>query len=193
MDTSQIFCLLFCFVSFVIIPLYKLSKSKQIRNDSLLEDESNTDILYSAANFIDRGDYIELKIPLGRIKMIQKRAKRYVKISKAAEYAANLNLGGFSNWVVPTQTELLEIRKIKELSGMMGFLDYSGGLGGDDWHCSSSRIGDKFVIVDLISGRTYTTGVSWSSAFPLRCVRYTDPKIDTVEYEIDQYGNIVIK
>lgn len=187
MNISTFLCLLFCIFSFVIIPLYKLRKSKKIREDNLIGN-NNADVLYSAANFIDRGDYVELKIPLGRIKMIQKSAKRVLKFAKAEEYAQDLSLGGFSDWVLPTQEELYEVFKIKDLAGIMSYSDYTNA---QDYHWSSSRSGDKFVAVDLLSGRTMTTG-SWSG-FALRCVRYYNPKNDVTEYEIDKYGNIKIR
>ncbi|MBR6244576.1 DUF1566 domain-containing protein [bacterium] len=84
-----------------------------------------------ASNFIDRGDYIELVRPIGTIRMIQKgMAQNAMNWHEAMDYAKNLNLGGFTDWHVPTIEELKAIYKIQKICG----IDKSD----DAWFWSSS-------------------------------------------------------
>ena len=82
-------------------------------------------------NFIDRGDYIELVKPIGTIRMIQKgNAETPMNWHDAMDYAKNLNLGGFTDWHIPTLEELKEIYKIQKICG----IEQSD----DSWFWSSS-------------------------------------------------------
>lgn len=74
---------------------------------------------YSKENFIDRGDYIELKKPIGNIRMIEKGSSNYMMDwNHAIEYAENLRKGGFYDWRIPTKEELQIIYKIKDGCGI---------------------------------------------------------------------------
>jgi len=69
--------------------------------------------------FLDRGDYIELKKPVGNIRMIEKGCSNYMMDwNHAMEYAENLRKGGFTDWRVPTKEELEIIYKIKDACGI---------------------------------------------------------------------------
>ncbi|MBP5590834.1 DUF1566 domain-containing protein [bacterium] len=75
-------------------------------------------------NFIDRGDYIEFKKPVGTIKMIQKIGKKI--FFKAKEeffeelngYLRSLRSGGYNDWRIPTPEECKIIDQIKIFSGI---------------------------------------------------------------------------
>ena len=70
-------------------------------------------------NFIDRGDYIELRNPIGNIRMIEKVCSPDTNNwNEASLYAQNLRKGGFTDWRLPTKDELLEIYKIKDICGI---------------------------------------------------------------------------
>ena len=94
----------------------KLNKQVDKQKEDLKEIKSNLDP-YSKLNFTDKGDYIELKKPIGTIKKIQ---KGYVKrnFSNAEKYADNLALDGFGGWRLPTKEELEIIYKIKDVCGI---------------------------------------------------------------------------
>ena len=94
----------------------KLNKQVEKQKEDLKEMQSNLDP-YSKLNFIDKGDYIELKKPIGTIKKIQ---KDYVRrnFSNAEKYADNLALDGFGGWRLPTKEELKIIYKIKDVCGI---------------------------------------------------------------------------
>ena len=66
---------------------------------------------YSKENFIERGDYIELKNPIFGIKMIQKWCE-FVRWDDAKNYSQNLGLGGFVDWRIPTLNELKALKSI---------------------------------------------------------------------------------
>ena len=69
--------------------------------------------------YIDRGDYIELTVPIGNIRMIEKVCSpNKMNWNDAMQYAKNLRKGGFDDWRVPTTEELLEIYKIKDICGI---------------------------------------------------------------------------
>ncbi len=93
----------------------KLNKQVEKQKEDLKEMQSNVDP-YSKLNFIDKGDYIELKKPIGTIKKIQ---KGYVRrnFSNAEKYAKNLALDG-GGWRLPTKEELKTIYKIKDVCGI---------------------------------------------------------------------------
>lgn len=87
------------------------------RNDNNIVNSDKISALY--ANFIDRGDYIELVHPIASIRMIQKgMAPNAMNWHEAVCYAKNLNLGGFTDWHLPTIEELKEIYKIQKICGI---------------------------------------------------------------------------
>ena len=110
----------------------KLNKQVNKQKEDLKEMQSNLDP-YSKLNFIDKGDYIELKKPIGTIKKIQ---KGYVRrnFSNAEKYADKLALDGFHNWRLPTKEELQTIYRIKDVCGIKN-------VGGLFW-CSKENIFD---------------------------------------------------
>lgn len=61
---------------------------------------------YSKENFIDRGDYYELVIPIGTIRMIEKPLKVERRYELAKNYHKKCSAGGFSDWRLPTIDEL---------------------------------------------------------------------------------------
>ena len=82
-----------------------------------------------SSNFIDRGDYIELKKPIGSIRMIQKDwivhktnwlSPKYDTFdwATALELAERLDIGGFNDWRIPTIEEFKIIDKIKGVCGI---------------------------------------------------------------------------
>lgn len=88
--------------------------SQKIREMS--KTESFEKFKYSPENFIDKGDYIELKVSIGNIRMIEKVCSpNKMNWNDAMQYAKNLRKGGFRDWHVPTKEELLEIYKIKDI------------------------------------------------------------------------------
>ncbi|MBR4531343.1 hypothetical protein IKO70_02905 [bacterium] len=93
----------------------KLNKQVEKQKEDLKEMQSNLDP-YSKLNFIDKGDYIELKKPIGTIKKIQKGCVRR-NFSNAEKYANNLALDG-GGWRLPTKEELKTIYKIKDVCGI---------------------------------------------------------------------------
>ena len=127
---------------------------------------------YSKSNFIDRGDYIELVIPLvvvdenckrSYIKAIQKSFTEKMIWYEAKDYARELRLGGFDDWRVPTKEELYEIYKIRNISGITISEDAF-------WSSSTSRSDkDNAWFVDFDNG-----GVDDDSKvvdYYVRCVR----------------------
>ena len=106
----------------------KLNKQVEKQKEDLKEMQSNLDP-YSKLNFIDKGDYIELKKPIGTIKKIQKGCVRR-NFSNAEKYAKNLALDG-GGWRLPTIDELGEIYEIKDICGIEKvsgiFWDSTGG------------------------------------------------------------------
>jgi len=79
---------------------------------------------YSKENFIDRGDYIELRNPVGNIHMIEKGySSENKEWHEAKRYAENLRKGGFNDWRIPTKQELEFIYKTKEVSGVDKIVD----------------------------------------------------------------------
>ena len=74
-------------------------------------------------NFIDRGDYIEFKKPIGTIRMIQKVGKKMSGpkaefLEELDIYLKNLRSGGYSDWRIPTAEECKIIDQIKVFSGI---------------------------------------------------------------------------
>ena len=105
-------------------------------NRQLEEQEKQKEMLssnldpYSKPNFQDKGDYIELVRPIGNIKKIQKSCVKR-NFSNAEKYADELALDGHGGWRLPTEEELLEIYKIKDICGIEKvsgiFWDSTGG------------------------------------------------------------------
>ena len=69
-------------------------------------------------NFIDKGWYVELVHPIGRINMIEKCWTKNPNFDSAQDYAKNLRLGGFTDWRIPSINELEIIYKIKDFLGI---------------------------------------------------------------------------
>lgn len=63
-------------------------------------------------NFIDCGNYIELKKPIDGINMIQKYCNIDVTIKAAIDYAGKLNIGGFTDWQIPSIDNLKTLYKL---------------------------------------------------------------------------------
>lgn len=82
--------------------------------------EIDPEFKYSPNNFIDKGDHIELKVPINKIHMIEKicspdRMDWY----EAKSYARNLKKGDYRDWRLPTKEELKEIYKVKNICGIV--------------------------------------------------------------------------
>ena len=69
-------------------------------------------------NFIDKGWYVELVHPIGRINMIEKCWTQSLSFDSAQDYAKNLALGEFTDWRIPSIDELEIIYKIKDFLGI---------------------------------------------------------------------------
>lgn len=69
-------------------------------------------------NFIDCGDYIKFRKPIGTIRMIQKNLEKPMEWDKATAYAKSLNWGGYSDWRLPTKDESEIIYKIRYICGI---------------------------------------------------------------------------
>ncbi|MBO7126680.1 DUF1566 domain-containing protein [bacterium] len=121
-----------------------------------------------AKGFIDRGDYIELKVPIGNIRMIEKVCSSYnMNWNDAMQYAKNLRKGGFDDWRVPTKDELLKIYKIKDICG----IDKNHAC---CWFWSSSFTTFLFILsgawcVDFDYG--YVNDYNKTNTYYVRCVR----------------------
>ncbi|MBO4698692.1 DUF1566 domain-containing protein [bacterium] len=102
-------------------------ESKKLLNlymNEKLAAECGFDILDDfRTNFIDRGDYIELKKPVGDISMIQKcPSELEMTLDDAVKYSARLNLGGFDGWRLPTIEDIEILHKICNVCGISGKL-----------------------------------------------------------------------
>ena len=116
-----------------------LKKSSKIKNyeadksfwnrTSITQDFNPSDrnrvCCVSCYNYINHGDYIELVKPikdsLGNevVRMIQRGfSERELTWQEGMDYAKQLQLGGYSDWRVPTKKELEEIYKFKGISGI---------------------------------------------------------------------------
>ncbi|MBO4699939.1 acyl carrier protein [bacterium] len=115
-------------------------------------------------NFIDRGDYIELKEPIGNIRMIEKVCSPHeMNWYEAIQYAENLRKGGFTDWRVPTKDELLEIYKIKDICGIHK---------DEGWFWSSSTLSDDADYAWFVYfGNGYVSYSNKTSSNDVRCVR----------------------
>lgn len=126
--------------------------------------ESFEKFKYSPENFIDKGDYIELKVPIGNIRMIEKVCSpKEMNWNDAMQYAKKLRKGGFSDWRVPTKDELLEIYRIKDICGIK-----TDG----EWVWSSSvRSGSPGSRWYVSFNDGYVDGFNVAYDYYVRCVR----------------------
>ena len=141
----------------------KLNKQVDKQKEDLKEMQSNLDP-YSKLNFKDKGDYIELRRPIGNIRMIQKGFAEDKTWYEAMDYAKELRLGDFDDWRVPTKEELEEIYKIKDACGIEP--------GGSLW--SSSTIVGYTIAADFVSfnnGGVCGSNRKSISGYGVRCVR----------------------
>lgn len=134
------------------------------RNDNNIVNSDKISALY--ANFIDRGDYIELVHPIASIRMIQKgMAPNAMNWHEAVCYAKNLNLGGFTDWHLPTIEELKEIYTIQKICGIE--------KSDDSWFWSSTdseNDSGSACFIGFFKGRTGNSS-KIASCGCVRCVR----------------------
>lgn len=123
-------------------------------------------------NYIDRGDYIELVKPAGRIKMIEKIGSRNpLQKKKAYEYARNLNLGGLTGWKLPGIRELLAIYVIKDICGIKkyksSFYDF--------WWSASETDGCGYLwSLAFSNGIIKCEYYKYTHNYYARCIRYAE-------------------
>lgn len=139
---------------------------KELKKEDLAQKENSKKILdpYSKENFIIRGDYIELKEPVGNIKMIERWRLFYpMPWKEAIEYAKNLRIGGFNDWRVPTREELIVIERMKKVCG----IDRCDEV---FWSSSTSVRDTNYAwIVDFNNGYVYSNNKTYDGS--VRCVR----------------------
>ena len=109
------------------------SLSSVLQKSFLPSVESSTEdipepVIEIGTNFVDRGDWIELKEPFKGIKMIERygSAKKTV-YDDAEDYLENLNiekLGGFDDWEIPTDKDLTALAEIQNICGVKFKGDY---------------------------------------------------------------------
>ena len=126
-------------------------EEKELHNKEL--EQTTNAIAELKNNFIDRGDYIELKQPLSGITMIQKDYSTDLHWTDAEKYSNSLNLGGFTDWVIPTKEELSVLFKIKDLCCLK---PCNGVL----WS-SSQDIQESFTNIDTCYTDYYRTAISF--------------------------------
>lgn len=102
-------------------------EAEKLRNlciNEKLAAECGFDILDDfKTNFIDCGDYIELKKPVGDISMIQKYPSEFtMTLDDAVKYSAKLKLGGIDGWRLPTIEDIEILHKICNVCGIRGKL-----------------------------------------------------------------------
>ena|GEM_PF-3599516 len=73
-------------------------------------------------NFIDYGDYIELRVPVDGIKMITKIAGK-MSWNAAEASSKKSKIGGLSDWRLPTKEELKHLYQIREVCIGLGLYD----------------------------------------------------------------------
>jgi hypothetical protein len=73
-------------------------------------------------NFIDYGDYIELRVPVDGIKMITKIAGK-MSWNTAEASSKKSKIGGLSDWRLPTKEELKHLYQIREVCIGLGLYD----------------------------------------------------------------------
>lgn len=74
------------------------------------------------SNFIDKGEYIEFKKPIAGILMVQKVVEKDLTWEKAEDFASNLKLGGYNDWIIPYAKDLRLLQSIKDACGL-GLID----------------------------------------------------------------------
>ena len=88
----------------------KVAKAQTLPSGNSIEKKpaevSKVSDPYAKENFIDRGDYYELSIPIGSIHAIEKRIKKERPYKMAKNYASQCRIGEFSDWRLPTIDEL---------------------------------------------------------------------------------------
>ena len=102
-------------------------------------------------------EYPELK----NLKMIQEEPSDYMTWNDSMQYAKDLDLGGFTDWRLPTMEELRGIYRAKQALGIPA--DYH-------WYWSGSEAGASNAwVVSFSSGSVYSNGKSNTTY--VRCVR----------------------
>ena len=134
---------------------------------------------FNSNNFIDRGDYIELKEPIGSIRMIQKDwivhkpnwlSPKYETFDweTALDLAERLDIGGFNDWRIPTIEEFKIIDKIKDVCEIKKSV----------WFASFWSISASFWAISIDN-----TEYHWTSNFCNGHVTYPyESKIETEAY-----------
>ena len=74
------------------------------------------------SNFIDTEEYIEFKKPIAGILMVQKVVEKDLTWEKAEDFASNLKLGGYDDWIIPYAKDLRLLQSIKDACGL-GLID----------------------------------------------------------------------
>lgn len=102
-------------------------------------------------------EYPELK----NLRMIQKESSDYMTWDDSMQYAKDLDLGGFTDWRLPTMEELRGIYRAKQALGIAD---------DEEWYWSGSEAGATYAwLVYFSSG--YVHGSSKSFTLYVRCVR----------------------
>ena len=131
-----------------------------------------TEMLKDSDEFIDRGDYIELVQPAGRIKMIEKIGSRSpLQKKKAYEYARNLNLGGLSGWKLPGIRELLAIYVIKDICGIK---KYKSSFYDFWWRASETDGCGYLWSLAFSNGIIKCEYYKYTYNYYARCIRYAE-------------------
>jgi len=141
------------------------AKLKDLQMNEKLALECGFDILEEfRTNFIDRGDYIELKKPICGISMIQKYpSENEMEWEESQKYAEQLRIGGFCGWRVPSIEELEILYKIKDVCGIKEKLVGS-------W--ASPLLSKEAYFMSFYWGRLYNRNInSLCKTISVRCVR----------------------
>ena len=131
-------------------PSNKLSEKRpsEVKNNKVSDP-------YAKENFIDRGDYYELSIPIGSICMIEKPSNVSRHYNLAKDYHKKCRAGGFSDWRLPTIDELEMIFKARPFKSVHG-----------DFLSSSSYCYERKGYIDDRTGKVYDFG-----EYKVFCVR----------------------
>lgn len=111
----------------------------------------------------DRGEYLCQQFPSG-LMLYHKKSKIFSSWEEADQYAKSLEVGGFSDWRLPTKNEcyqlvmLLEIKKhescgLKKLKGHYWIQDQADKAG--QWEDVMLCGGNEFYWVDSERGRAW--------------------------------------
>lgn len=102
-------------------------------------------------------EYPELK----NLKMIQKESSDYMTWNNSMQYAKDLDLGGFTDWRLPTMEELRGIYRAKQALGIAD---------DEEWYWSGSEAGATYAwYVNFSNGGVSNS--SKSNSYYVRCVR----------------------